>query len=76
MLSGVQVFVTLWNVTSAHEIFPGKNTGVGCHFLLQGIVPTQGSKLHLESLALTFYITIATWEIGMQLSCMDVRVGL
>ena len=29
---------------------PGKNTGVGCHFLLQGIFPTQGlnpSLLHL-----------------------------
>ena len=26
---------------------PGKNTGVDCHFLLQGIVPTQGSNLHL-----------------------------
>ena len=25
----------LWN-------FPGKNTGVGCHFLLQGIFTTQG----------------------------------
>ena len=24
--------------------FPGKNTGVGCHFLLQGIFLTQGSK--------------------------------
>ena len=24
--------------------FPGKNTGVGCHFLLQGIVPAQGSN--------------------------------
>ena len=24
----------------------GKNTGVGCHFLLQGSSPTQGSKLH------------------------------
>ena len=23
--------------------FPGKNTGVGCHFFLQGIFPTQGS---------------------------------
>ena len=22
---------------------PGKNTGVGCHALLQGIFPTQGS---------------------------------
>ena len=24
--------------------FPGKETGVGCHFLLQGIFPTQGSN--------------------------------
>ena len=24
--------------------FPGKNTGVGCHSLLQGIFPTQGSN--------------------------------
>ena len=24
--------------------FPGKNTGAGCHFLLQGIIPTQGSN--------------------------------
>ena len=28
-------------------IFPGKNTGVGCHFLLQGIFPTQGWNLCL-----------------------------
>ena len=27
--------------------FPGKNTGVSCHFLLQGIVSTQGSNLRL-----------------------------
>ena len=27
--------------------FPGKNTGVGCHFLLQGIFPTQESNLGL-----------------------------
>ena len=27
--------------------FPDKNTGVGCHLLLQGIVPTQGSNPHL-----------------------------
>ena len=30
--------------------FPGKNTGVGCHGLLQGIFPTQGSNSHLFSL--------------------------
>ena len=27
--------------------FPAKNTGVGCHFLLQGIFPIQGSNLGL-----------------------------
>ena len=27
--------------------FPNRDTGVGCHFLLQGIFPTQGSKLCL-----------------------------
>ena len=27
--------------------FPGKNTRVGCHFLLQGIFLTKGSYLHL-----------------------------
>ena len=31
---------SVWN-------FPGKNTRVSCHFLLQGIVPTQGSNLRL-----------------------------
>ena len=28
--------------SSAHEDSPGENVGVGCHFLLQGIFPTQG----------------------------------
>ena len=30
--------------------FPGKNTRVGCYFLLQGIFPTQGSNPHLLGL--------------------------
>ena len=30
-----------------HKIFPGKNTGVGCHFLLQGVFSTQGSNPYL-----------------------------
>ena len=49
-LSVVWLFVTSWTV--AYRLlcpwdFPGKNTGVGCHFLLQGIFLTQGSNLHL-----------------------------
>ena len=31
--------------SSVHGDSPGKNTGVGCHALLQGIFPTQGSNL-------------------------------
>ena len=30
-----------------HRDFPGKNTGVGCHALLPGIFPTQGSNAGL-----------------------------
>ena len=44
---------------------PGKNTGVGCRVLLQGIFPTQGSNLHLfhlPTLAGIFFTTSATWE--------------
>ena len=29
---------------------PSKNTGLGCHFLLQGLLLTQGSNLHLLGL--------------------------
>ena len=29
-------------------IFPGKNSGAGCHFLLQGIFPTWGLNPHLS----------------------------
>ena len=33
--------------SSVHGIFPGKNTGVGCHSLLQGIFPIQGLNMDL-----------------------------
>ena len=39
-----------WTVTHQAPLsleFPGKNTGVGSHSLLQGIFPTQGSNLGL-----------------------------
>ena len=34
---------------------PGKNTGVGCHALLQGIFPTQASNLGLPHRSLICY---------------------
>ena len=36
-------FVTPWTVARQTPLSLGKNTGVGCHFLLQRIFPTQGS---------------------------------
>ena len=46
-LSCVRLFVTQWII--AHQAplfmeFSGKNTGVGCPFLLQGVFLTQGSN--------------------------------
>ena len=37
---------TPWTVACQTPLWdlPGKNTGVGCHFLLQGIFPTQESN--------------------------------
>ena len=44
-LSRVRLFVTLWTVACTRLLSPwdflGKSTVVGCHFLLQGIFPTQ-----------------------------------
>ena len=47
----VQLCPTLWDpmdysplCSSVRGNSPGKKTGVGCHFLLQGIFPTQGSN--------------------------------
>ena len=57
-LSGVRLFATPWTV--AHKVlcpwgFPGKSTGVGCHFLRQGIFPTQGSISGLLHCRQTLY---------------------
>ena len=44
---------------------PGKNTGVGCHALLQAILHIQGSNsclLHLPVLVAGFFTTSTTWE--------------
>ena len=43
--------------SSGHWNFPGKNTGVGCHFLLQGIFWTQGLNLCLLHWQVDSYTT-------------------
>ena len=43
----------------------GKSTGAGCHFLLQGIFPTQGSNLRLltsPAWAGRYFTTRVAWE--------------
>ena len=48
--SHVRLFAPPWTVAYQAPLsmdFPGKNTGVGCHFLLQEIFLTQGSNLGL-----------------------------
>ena len=57
--SRVQLFAALWTI--AHQAppsmgFPGKNTGAGCHALLQGVFLTQGSNLSL--------LCLLHWQTG------------
>ena len=45
VLSRVRLSATPWTVVLQDPLsrdLPGKNTGVDCHFLPQGIFPTQG----------------------------------
>ena len=48
------------SVSYVNGIFPGKNTGVDCYALLQGIFPTQGSNPCLLHLAGVFFTTEAS----------------
>ena len=63
----VWLCATLWTVlcqAPLSMVSPGKNTGVCCLYLLQGILPTQGSNTFLTSPALAgvFFTSRATWE--------------
>ena len=59
LLSHVRLFVTPWTVACqaplSMEFSPGKNTGMGCHFLLQGIFLTQGLNSGLPHCGQTLY---------------------
>jgi len=55
-----------------------KNTGVGCHFLLQGIFPTQGSNLSLPRLLHRQADSLPLRHLGSShgVSCTVLRTGL
>ena len=59
LLSHARLFATPWIVACTKLLCPwdfqGKSTGVGCHFLLQGIFPTQGSNRGLSHCRQTLY---------------------
>ena len=70
--------------TSSQWDFSGKNNGVSCHFLLQGIFPTQGLNLHLLHCRWILYcwatqeaLIIVLFEkkfLKWSLSLLDLRV--
>ena len=59
LLSHVRLFVTPWTVACTRLLHPwdflGKSTGVGCHFLLQGMFLTQGLNPGLRHCRQTLY---------------------
>ena len=58
MLSRVRFSVTSWTVdyqAPPSMGFSSKSTGVGCHYLLQRIFPTQGSNMGLPHCRQTLY---------------------
>ena len=80
-LSRVRLFATPWTVAyqAPSMGFSGKNTGVGYHFLLQRIFPTQGSNRglphcrqtlyrlsHQGSLVLTLDTIYSWWNYGLE----------
>ena len=53
---------------------PSKNTGVSCHFLLQGIFPTQGSNLGLPPCRQTLY-HLSYWESPIKFSYQKLLIN-
>ena len=59
LLQSCLTFATLWTVACQGPLSvdsPGKNIDMGCHTLLQGIFPSQGSYLHL--------LCLLQWQVG------------
>ena len=51
--------------SSVYGDSPGKNTGVGCHALLQGIFPTHGSNpclLHCRQILYQLSYQVSPWK--------------
>ena len=58
-ISSIQLFATLWTIDPRLLCScdsPGKNTGISCHALHQGIFPTQGTNPRL--------LRLLHWQTG------------
>ena len=80
MCSVAQPCLILCNpMTAVHHTplsvrFSDKNTGVGCHFLLQGVFPTQESNVSwLSCIGRCILYHWATWEACV---CVPLRTGI
>ena len=47
--------------------FSRKNTGLSCHFLLQGIFPDQGSNLHWQAGSFTTALLINVYCVVLEI---------
>ena len=56
--------------------FPGKSTEVGCHFLLQGIFPTQGLNPGLPHCRQTFLPSEPPYFIQFQLKTRKLQLRI
>ena len=56
--------------------FPGKNTGVGCHFLLQEIFPNQGLNPGLPHCRQTLYHLSHQGRVIIKLDQQHISAGL
>ena len=58
--------------------FPGKNTRIGFHALLQGIFPTQGSNPHLLCLwhqQAFFFLPLALFEKAKDVEILAIMIA-
>ena len=57
--------------SSAHGDSPGKNTGVGCPFVPQGIFATQGSDPRLLPLLVVASLTVEHGHVPVRYTCQS-----
>ena len=73
VISWVRLFAAPWTVVHQAPLpmeFPDKNTEAGCHFLLQGIFPTQGLNQRLWHLLHQQADCLPTAPPGKLLLCL------